>query len=97
MIKHIVFWKLKPESKEQHTQELKRQFEALIGNIPGMVSLEASANQNREETAADFVLVTQHLSWDDLRLYQAHPDHQKVGAYLRSIVEERWAIDYEVL
>ena len=96
MIKHTVFWKLKPEAKDEAARKMRAGFEALVGRVPGLLSLEARAQENPAETAVDFALQTTHATWEDLGAYQKHPEHVKIAGYVRTVAVERRAIDYEV-
>ncbi len=97
MVKHVVMWKMSADSAESHAKEMKRQLETLVGQVPGMISLEAGLNGNADEASADFVLITSHTSWEALHSYHTHPEHLKVAAYIRSVVQARWAVDFETL
>lgn len=96
MIKHIVLWKLKPEAKDEAARRMRADFETLVGRVPGLLSLEARAQENPAETAVDFALQTTHPTWEDLRAYQTHPEHVKIAGYIRTVATERRAVDYEV-
>ena len=96
MVKHTVLWKFRPEVRAEACEKLRAAFESLRGRIPGLLSLEARANENAAETTVDFSLRTEHATWKDLEVYQKHPKHLEIVGYVRSVATERRAIDYEV-
>lgn len=99
MIHHLVFWKLKPEaegrSAAENQSEALRQLNALVGLVPSLVSLEAGADLNRGPVAWDLALYTTFASQEDLQAYQVHPEHQKVAAFIGSVVSDRAVVDFE--
>lgn len=100
MIKHIVLWKLKDDangkSKTENARELKRQLENLNGKIPGLVSIELgiSGIQAASDDNADVALYSVFENQAALDAYIAHPEHQKIIPFARSIVSERRVIDF---
>lgn len=96
MIKHIVMWKFKDDVTEADKLELKRQLEALKGVAPTLINIEVGLDVLRSEQSMDVVLYSEFQSMSDLKVYAAHPEHLKVGAFLKDIVSERVAVDYEV-
>ena len=92
MITHIVFWQLKEENKEENALEIKRRIEALVGVIPGLIEANVGCNVNGGEY--DMALVSRHESMEALHLYDKHPEHEKVRAFVRSVVEKRTAVDF---
>ena|SRR5579859_1186296 len=100
MIKHIVMWKLKEEaeghSKKENITAVKSKLESLKAAIPQIVELEVGIQMEPAEAASDVVLFSTFKSKGDLDIYQKHPEHQKVAAFIRSVVSERKIVDYEV-
>ena len=51
MVHHIVMWKFKPEIEENKKEELKKAMEenltALVGKIPGLLTLEFVVRSDR--------------------------------------------------
>lgn len=98
MIKHIILWKIKgeftPEERTAAKAEAKRRLEALNGKIEGLLSL-------RVETAglpssnADMMLDSVFTTKEALNGYQTNPLHLEAAGYVRSVVEERLALDFE--
>jgi len=92
MTTHIVFWQLKEGNKDENTLEIKRRIEALVGVIPGLLEVTIGRNTNGGEY--DLALVSRHESMEALHLYDKHPEHEKVRAFVRSVVEKRAAVDF---
>ena len=93
MVRHIVWWTLKPEAEGRTAAEnaklIKQRLEALMGQIPSLKSLEVSY---------DFLptcTMTTHDDAEGLKAYAEHPAHVAVGKELIKLVtESRQAIDY---
>jgi len=99
MIRHLVLWRLKEEAlgakKEENAQKMKTLLEALPEKIS--VIRELSVGFNVVEAPANYEVVLNSLfqSLEDLNAYIVHPEHQKVGEFVRQVVAERASIDYE--
>lgn len=97
MIVHIVCWKLKPENKQQHANEIKRLLESLVDEIPELQSIQVGINAiDAPKDNWDVVLYSTFNSLEDLAEYQQHPKHKEVGGFIKSVVESRVCVDYEV-
>ena len=99
MIKHIVMWRLKeenPAEKMELARTLKSKLENLKNLIPEIVQIEAGINIIPSEAAFDVVLFSLFVTEKELGDYQNHPEHIKVGDFLKEIVSERTVVDYEV-
>jgi len=100
MIKHIVMWKLKEQalgvSKKENREELKNRLENLKNYIPEIIELEIGFSNAPNETVSDVVLYSRFNHFQDLEKYQKHPEHLKVVEFVKSIIEERRVVDYEV-
>lgn len=94
MIRHVVMWKLKEENLKENAKRIKEMLEALPKHIPQIVELDVGLNE--KEGAFEVGLVTKFNSFDDLAIYDAHPEHQKARAFIRSVVESREVLDYEI-
>lgn len=99
MVKHLILWKLKEtdtDSREKILRDMKLNLEALVGKVPGLVSLniqiEALPSSN-----ADVMLDSVLESEDALKQYQTHEEHVKVAdTYVRPFTEVRLCLDYEI-
>lgn len=94
MIRHVVMWKLKEENLKENAKRIKEMLEALPKHIPQIVELDVGLNE--KEGAFEVGLVTKFNSFDDLAIYDAHPEHQKARAFIRSVVESREVLDYTI-
>lgn len=96
MVKHIVMWNIKDDMDKVSTiQKLKTQLEALAEKIPVINKIELGANYMSSESAHDIVLYSEFASKSALDEYINHPEHKKVGEYVRSVVKDRVSVDYE--
>ena len=100
MIRHIVLWKLDSSYTVEEKKEIKKQLESKLNNLLGVIDqlsfLEVSFNSEAaNDTNFDIMLDSGFESLEDLKIYQEHPEHLKVGAYIKSLKAQRAAIDYE--
>jgi len=100
MIKHIVIWKLKghgaDSEKTANIKKLKADIEALRDEIPEIRQIEVGLNIAASDQSGDVVLYSEFDSLADLEIYQNHPAHQKVVAFVKEVVSERRVVDYEL-
>lgn len=97
MIKHIVLWKLAEEAdgrtKAENMKIMKEQLEKLVDLVPELISAEVGLNLNGEEY--DAALTCTFQSMEDLKIYDAHPEHMKVREFISKVRLSRIAVDYE--
>lgn len=99
MIRHVVSWKLAEEdaaARGAQALEVARRLNALAGVIPELRAVSAGANIAYPDVNWDVTLVADVDSLDALEAYQVHPAHQEVGAYIRTVVASRVAVDFEI-
>lgn len=96
MIKHIVMWKLKDECKEENAKKIKELLESLDGTIKELKSIEVGININKSDAAMDVVLYSEFNTLEDLEIYQNHPEHVKVGSFVKTVAIERKVCDFEI-
>ena len=98
MVKHIVFWKLAPKAEGQDKWEnariIKKELEALVGVIPGLIEAEVGLNENGGEYDAALTALFENM--EALKAYDVHPAHQKVRAFATKVRLSRVAVDYTV-
>lgn len=98
MIKHIVMWKLKENaegrSKHENAEIIKKDLEALVGQIDVIRHLEVGININETNQNYDVVLVSEFDNMDDLSKYANDERHLKVVKFVKMVVENRIAADY---
>ena len=99
MIKHIVFWKLKENAagndKAENAKAIKQKLEALSGKIDGLLKIEVGCDVVGNGNF-DVALYAELTDLKALDTYQNHPLHQEVLPFVRAVVEDRKAVDYEV-
>lgn len=98
MVNHIVMWNFKPEIKEEEKEELKnimcKQLNALVGKVPGLLSVKFVSNPLASSTH-EIALVTTLEKAEDIAVYATHPEHVKVAdLYVRPYVTNRACLDY---
>ena len=101
MIKHIVFFGLadsaEGKSKVENAQIIKSGLENLIHLIPQIKKIEVGINYpNAPKTNYDIALYSEFDAMEDVDIYQEHPEHKKVAAYIAKVKISRAAVDYEV-
>lgn len=98
MVRHIVLWRLLEEAEGktrwENAKMIKEQLEALVGVIPGLLEAEVGINENGGEYHA--CLNSAFENMDALKVYDAHPEHQKVRDFITKVRESRVAVDYEI-
>jgi len=97
MLRHIVAWNYKEgfttsENKE-NAQKMKSELEALAKSIKGIIKLEVHINM-LSSSNRDIVLDSLFESEEALHAYQIHPEHQKIGTYVKTITQDRICVDY---
>lgn len=99
MLKHIVMWRLKDEAegatKAENAQKMKEMLEALPAKVPGVITLEVGIDVVQAETSSDVCLYSEFNNLAEMDAYQAHPEHQKCVAFIKQVVTERRAVDYD--
>ena len=97
MVKHVILWKLKDEitegTKEEAIAKIKRDLEALNGQIEGLVSLKVIV-PDLTSSNADIMLDSTLESEEALKGYQVHPAHVAAAAFVRANTELRLCADY---
>lgn len=99
MIKHIVMWNVHGETadaKAQNAQRLKRAFEGLREQIPGLLRLEIGLDESGVDYACDAVLYTEFESRQALEDYAHHPAHTRVRIELEGVRTARHQVDFEI-
>lgn len=100
MIKHIVMWKLKSElshdDKRDNSLKIKKQIEDLKDKIDVILDLEVGINFEESNQSYDLVLYSSFKSKYDLNCYQNHSNHQEVAEFIKTVVEARVVVDYEI-
>jgi quinol monooxygenase YgiN len=96
-IRHVVSWKLAATDEAVKAEQAARIRDGLLSLRPlisDIRSLEVGINVLSPGQNHDVVLVADYDDEDALARYVAHPEHEKVVAYIRSVIAERTAVDY---
>ncbi|HEX2876644.1 MAG TPA: Dabb family protein [Polyangiaceae bacterium] len=99
MIRHIVMWKLRGPSQEEKRSQAEQAKAALLGMrglVPGLQQMEVGIGPGSADDEADLVLSSLHDSWQALKDYAVHPDHEPVKRLIGSLRTERRVADFEV-
>jgi hypothetical protein len=100
MVKHIVFWKLRPSaegaSAAENAARIQRELEALVGRIPGLLQAEVGVDFNRSDAAWDLAYYSVFTDRAALEAYQRHPAHNPVADFIARVRADRVVVDYEV-
>lgn len=99
MIKHIVMWNVRgetPEEKQRATQAIKAKFEALVGEIPGLLKLEIGIDVSAISYACDVVLYSEFEDEQALKIYGEHQAHLRVRDELEGLRVSRHQVDYVI-
>jgi hypothetical protein len=97
-IRHIVCWKLTaltPRKKAEDAAGIVAGLEALVGVVPEIRALTVGPDVAGEENW-DVALIADFDDLAALDRYQQHPEHKAVGAFIRTVVADRLAVDLEV-
>lgn len=96
MIKHIVCFKLKDNSKES-CEKAAEIFRAMQGNVPQLKSIQVGIDFLHSARSYDIILETTFEDKKALDDYQNDPYHcDVVKKYIHSVQETSIAIDYEI-
>jgi hypothetical protein len=101
MFVHIVFWRLTDAApngrpKEDNALEMKRQFEALRGVIPGLRRCDLGVDVSRTEESADVALYMEFDSREAYEGYNVHAAHKAIVSFIKQVKAERRVVDYDV-
>ena len=96
MIKHVVMWKFKEENKAENMARTKELLLALPALIPELKKMEVHFDVTHSDMSMDLMLDTEFLSVEDMKIYAVHPEHLKVAAFVRNVVESRVVLDAEI-
>jgi hypothetical protein len=101
MIKHIVFFCLaenaEGKSKIENAIIIKSELENLKNMIPEILKIEVGINcPNAPKTDYDVALYSEFENFETLDVYQKHPEHKRVAAYIGKVRTSRAAVDYTI-
>lgn len=101
MVRHIILWTLRPElsdnEKTKIKADIKRELEALKGQVPGLVEITVNIDNRLESSNCDLMLDSTLESPAALKAYATHPAHVYVAdTYVRPYTVQRTCLDFEV-
>ena len=101
MVRHIILWTLRPELSESEKSkikaDIKRELEALKGQVPGLVDITVNIDNRLESSNCDLMLDSTLESPAALKEYATHPAHVHVAdTYVRPYTSQRTCLDFEV-
>ena len=99
MIKRIVLWKLKDSHEGMNKDELVARFEqeleGLRSAIPEIRTMELGRSFSELPVAYDIAFSLEFDSREDFEVYLKHPEHMKVGKFIRQIRTDVALVEYE--
>lgn len=99
MVKHIIIWNFKKEMSDEEKKEsaakIKAGLEGLKGVVPGLLEVTVHT-EFLSSSNGDIMLDSTLTDEAALKAYQENPDHLAVAQYVRSVVESRKCVDFEI-
>lgn len=92
MVTHIVCHKY---TDREEAKKIAPMLKALVGVVPGLISMEAGADFMGSARSFDLALIAKFESREDLAVYANHPEHVKVKEYIHTVLEKGIAVDFE--
>jgi len=97
MIRHIVIWRFGDGFSEKQCQEnalkIKKGLESLSKIMDGVVELKVAMDV-LPSSNANIVLNSLFEGEEALSAYQNHPEHKRIGSFIKSVLTNRTCIDY---
>ncbi|GAA0237528.1 Dabb family protein [Metaclostridioides mangenotii] len=96
MVRHVVFWnydeKISNNERIGSSKKIKSDLEALGSVVDGVVSIEVSIDA-LDSSNVDIMLDSLFESKEALINYQNHPEHKKVGEFVKVLMCSRKCFD----
>ena len=89
-------WKFKEENKKENMEHAREILFALKPVITELRRMEIGFDFSGTEMSYDMMLLTEFDSVADMKTYAVHPEHLKVSAFIRSVIESRIVLDCEI-
>lgn len=96
MIRHIVFFKFKPEASQEQKNKLVVDLTALEQKISLIKKLEVGLDIGRKKNSFDLALSVDFNTWEDVEKYSVHSDHIIVVEFIKKVCVEHAKVDYEI-
>ena len=97
MVRHIVWWTIKPEAAGKKAEEniaFLLDAAKILNNVESALSVEISSNIHNATLPCQLILTTTHQSLDKLDEYQKDPIHVKFAENLKLMAASRNCIDF---
>ncbi len=93
MIRHIVLIRFNEDIAESEIADIWQDLHALNGRVPGLLAMHAGRSESPEKIERGYLhgFTVDFEDWEALAVYQAHPDHKRLGA--RLVANARGGID----
>lgn len=95
MITHVVLFKFNEEHKAENLQKARALLLDMLGKVETLRSIEVGLNELPSERAMDLCLTTRFDDWAGLHAYADHPVHVAVKAFLRTVMQASYVVDYD--
>lgn len=95
MIKHVVFFKFKPEASDAERRSALDELRALPDKIDVIREFEVGEDVLHSPRSWDAALVATYDDLEALQKYQRHDDHVPVVMKLQAICDAIGSVDYE--
>lgn len=95
MIKHVVFFKFKPEANQAVRRAVINQLRALPDKIDVIRSFEIGEDIMHSARAWDVVEIATYDDLEALEKYTRHPDHVEVVMQIRDVCDAVGSVDFE--
>ncbi len=100
MIRHVVMWKLKENgegrTKQENMEWIREHLYALLPVLPEIKRMEIGFDITGSDMSMDLMLLTEFDTVETMKRYAEHPEHLKVSAYVRKVIETRVVLDCEI-
>lgn len=93
MLKHIIFTKF--ENPDEQAKVASEKLLALKEKIPQIVSIETGLDCLHSARSFDLALIVTFNSREDLEIYDHHPAHEDVRAYIKAHRTATASVDFE--
>ena len=94
MLKHIVLFRLKGKSKGQ-INNIINLLKRLKKQIDIIQSVEVGFDIIQQERSYDIAFIGIFRNFQDLEIYQKHPEHIKLKEYMEKVSESIVSVDFE--
>ncbi len=97
MIRHVVMFDFLEEAEGRSALENARIAQEMLEKLPRRSSdLTGLNHSGANQTNYHLCLIADFDSQEDLERYIVHPDHVKVGEFMKKVRRNRSCVDYEL-